>query len=604
MLVSGAVVFGAARGILVSGWSSARKGEPDMNVLIGGGAVLAWSGSVIAWLAGLPLHEGSYFEAAAGIVTFALLGRWLELRNRYKAGESILALAQLQPGVARVESNAGVQELPLAEVRAGMCVRVAPGERIPVDGEVLEGRTTVDESWVTGESLPVERVPGHKVIGGTLNGDGALRVRVESAGGQAFLEQVLRIVREAQSGKPQLQRIADKVSVHFVRWVILAALGTVGVWLWVGAPGSRVQTALWHGLSVLVVACPCALGLATTVAVLAGTGRGAQLGILFRHGEALETLAKVRIVAFDKTGTLTRGHLEVVEWWERKSFEGGLLGMVAALEMHSAHPAALAVVRAAKKLGVRSGEALGVESVPGCGLKGEVEESVLMVGGAQWLQSAGVFLPECPEPERGQRLWIAVDGEFAGWFRVADQIREEAHGVIAALQECGVEPVLLSGDSSATVAAIAEKAGIKRVFAGVRPDMKREMIRTLQTEGLTAMVGDGVNDTPALAQADIGIAMGGGTAAARQTADLTLIRDDLRSLLEAIALSRRTIRVIRENLFLAFGYNALAVPLAAGVLEVWQGWSPGPLFASAAMAVSSVSVVLNALKLRTFGRKR
>jgi Cu+-exporting ATPase len=604
MGLSAFVVFVAARGILLAGWAALRRGAPDMNVLLGAGATLAWGGSVAAWLAGVPAHEGSYFEAAAGIVTFALFGRWLELRNRFKAGESIVALAELQPGVASVEKDSGVEAVPLSGVSVGMCVRVAPGERIPVDGEVLEGHSTVDESWVTGESVPVVRGPGQRVIGGTLNGDGALRLRVESAGAQAFLQQVLKIVREAQAGKPQVQRLADRVSVHFALWVVIAAVITSGVWWFVGAPDGRLQTALLRGLSVLVVACPCALGLATSVAVLAGTGRGAQLGILFRNGEVLETLAKVRVVAFDKTGTLTHGRLEVEEWWERKSFEGALLGMVAAAEKQSVHPAALAVVRAAARLGVPVGEAAKVEAVPGCGLKAEVAEERLLVGTAVWLEKEGVFLPDTPPIEREQRLWVAVDGEFAGWFRVADQIRAESAAVVSELKRRGIEPVLVSGDNATTAGRVAELAGITRVFAGVRPDGKREIVQGLQSEGLTAMLGDGVNDTPALAQADVGVAMGGGTAAARQTADVTLIRDDLRSLLDAVDLSQKTLRVIRENLFLAFGYNVLAVPLAAGVFSGRLGWTPGPVAASAAMAVSSVSVVLNALRLRSFGRKR
>ena len=604
MGLSAAVVFGAARGILVAGWAALLRGAPDMNMLLGAGATLAWGGSVAARLAGVPAHEGAYFEAAAGIVTFALFGRWLELRNRFKAGESIMALAELQPGVARVEKESGFEDVPLSGVSVGMCVRVAPGERIPVDGEVLEGHSTVDESWVSGESAPVLRGPGQRVIGGTLNGEGALRLRVESAGAQAFLQQVLKIVREAQAGKPQVQKLADRVSVHFALWVVIAALGTAGVWWLVGAPDDRLQTALLRGLSVLVVACPCALGLATSVAVLAGTGRGARLGILFRNGEVLETLAKVRVVAFDKTGTLTHGRLEVEEWWERKSFEGNVLGMVASAEKQSAHPAAVAVVRAAVRLGKSAGEATRVEAIPGCGLKAVVEEQQVLVGTAGWLEKEGVYLPETPASEREQRLWVAVDGEFAGWFRVADQIRAEAPAVVAELKKRGVESVLISGDNPTTASRIAELAGIKRVFAGVRPDGKRDIVQRLQGEGLTAMLGDGVNDTPALAQADVGVAMGGGTAAARQTADLTLIRDDLRSFLDAVDLSQKTLRVIHENLFLAFGYNILAVPLAAGVFSGWLGWTPGPVAASAAMAVSSVSVVLNALRLRSFGRKR
>jgi Cu+-exporting ATPase len=312
----------------------------------------------------------------------------------------------------------------------------------------------------------------------------------------------------------------------------------------------------------------------------------------------------VRFVAFDKTGTLTHGRMEVEEWWERKSFEGCVMGMVAAAEKQSAHPVALAVVRAAVQRRLSLGEATGVEAVPGLGLKAQVDGCEILVGAARWLETEGIYLPAATEGERAERLWVAVDGEFAAWFRVADQVRDEAAWVVAALKRLGVEAVMISGDNPVTAGKVAAAVGVSRVFAGVRPEGKSEIVSDLQKDGLAAMVGDGVNDTPALAQADVGIAMGGGTAAARQAADVTLIRDDLRSLLDAVELSQRTLQVIRENLFFAFAYNALAVPVAAGVLEVWLGWAPGPVAASAAMAVSSVSVVLNALRLRFFSRTR
>jgi Cu+-exporting ATPase len=429
-------------------------------------------------------------------------------------------------------------------------------------------------------------------------------VQVESAGRDAFLQQVLRIVREAQGGKPKVQRIADKVSVHFAFWVVVTSLVTGLAWLVFGPEGGRVHAAFWHGLAVLVVACPCALGLATAVAVLAGTGRGAQLGILFRNAEALEVLSNAKVVAFDKTGTLTQGRLEVVEWWERKSFDGRLLSWVAAAEKQSAHPAADAVVRAAKAMGKPVGGAESVEAVSGRGLRARVEDQELQIGSADWLEVEGVVLPEATPEQRAERIWVALDGEFAGWFRVADQIRAESAEVVRALRQRGIEPVLISGDNALVAGRIAEQAGITRVYAGVRPEGKRDIILQLQTEGVTVMVGDGVNDTPALAQADVGIAMGRGTAAARQTADVTLMRDDLRSVLAALDLSRKTVWVIRENLALAFGYNALSIPLAAGIFEAMHGWAPGPVMASAAMGLSSVSVVLNALRLSSFGRVR
>ncbi len=601
-VLSGAVVFGAAASILRSAWGAVRRRAPDMDFLVGTGAVLAWGGSVYAWLTGAMTgamggagHGGGYFEVAAGIVTFALFGRWLELRNRIKAGEAIRALAQLQPGTVRVSVLGVVHEVGLAEVRPGDVVLVAPGERLAVDGVVLEGSSAVDEAWVTGESAPVVRGPGDPVTGGTVNGEGALRVRVSAAGRDAFLQQVLRIVREAQTSKPPVQRLADLVAGRFALGVFLVALGTALCWGLVSPQGNRVHAAFWHGLTVLVVACPCALGLATPVAVLAGTGRAAREGVLFRGGAALELLSKVRTVVFDKTGTLTQGRLEVAEWWESRSFDGRLLELVAAAEQHSAHPAGAAVVRAAVAGNGRLPEANAVSAIPGRGLRAEVDGVHLLVGTYELLEEAGVGLPADP---RDGRVWIAADGVFSGWFRLEDRLRPEAAGVVAALRKRGVESVLLSGDQQAVAEAIAAKTGILKCYAGIRPDGKRRIIEELQAGGVTAMLGDGVNDAPALAQADVGIAMGGGTAVARQTSDVTLIRDDLRLLLTAMDLSRKTLSIIRQNLFLAFGYNVLAIPLAAGLLEAWDGWAPGPLAASAAMALSSVSVVCNALRLR------
>jgi len=566
---------------------------------VGAGAVLAWGGSLYAWLSGemggVVHGGGGYFEVAAGIVTFALFGRWLELRNRFKAGEAIRGLAQMQPGTVRLAALDGVREVPLADVKTGDVVLVEPGERVAVDGVVLEGCSAVDEAWVTGESAPVERRPGDPVTGGTINGDGSLRVRVSAAGRDAFLQQVLRIVQEAQGSKPPVQRLADRVAGRFALGVFLVALGTALCWGLVSPEGQRIHSAFWHGLTVLVVACPCALGLATPVAVLAGTGRAAREGVLFRGGAALERLSKLRTVVFDKTGTLTQGRLEVAEWWESRSFHGRMLEMVAAAEQHSAHPAAAAVVRAAAAGKASLPVASSVSAVPGRGLRAEVDGVRLLVGTHELLEEEGVALPA--DPNDG-RVWIAADGAFSGWFTLEDRVRPEAHEVVAELRKRGVESVLLSGDQKAVAERIAAQTGIQKCFSGARPDAKRRIVAELQTGGVTAMVGDGVNDAPALAQADIGIAMGGGTAVARQTSDVTLIRDDLRLLLLAMDLSRKTLSIIRQNLFFAFGYNVLAIPLAAGLLEAWDGWAPGPLAASAAMALSSVSVVGNALRLR------
>jgi len=597
-VVSGLVVLWAGAGILRAAFSSVLRLSPDMDTLVGGGAILAWGGSVLESLNGGG-HHGSYFEAAAGIVTFALLGRWLEAMARSSAGAAIQSLAELQPGTAFVERDGVRVEVPIREVQQGMIVQVAPGERIAVDGEIVEGDSFVDESWVTGESIPVKRKAGDAVVGGTINGAGALRVRVMATGRDAFLQQVVAIVREAQSTKPPIQRLADVVSGQFSLGVLGVAVLTVTVWWWWGEGPLALKNAFWHGLSVLVVACPCALGLATPVAVLVGSGTAAKRGILFRSGAALESLSKVKQSVFDKTGTLTVGRMEVVEWWERELFHRQVLGWVAAAEEKSAHPIARAVLYSAKKDGVRiSRDVTSVEAVPGTGIKAVVEGRTLLIGNVNLMQVSGVVLPEPSHLPHEEKIWVAVDGEFAAWFRVADRMREEAPEVVEALKGLGIRSILLTGDHAQVAASIAEAVGILEVRAGVRPDGKRDAVMELQKAGgPVLMVGDGINDAPALAQADVGVAMGGGTAVARQTADVTLMRDDLRSLVEAIDLSKRTLRVIRQNLVFAFGYNVLALPLAAGVTES-LGWSPGPVVASAAMALSSVSVVLNALRLR------
>jgi heavy metal translocating P-type ATPase len=618
-LISGLVVFGAAGGMVRSAGRALWRREPGMDLLVGGGAVLAWMGSVLAvFFPGSA--QGAYFEAAAGIVTFALLGRWMESEARGAAGEALHALARLQPDQARVEAQPGgalpgqaggarVRSLAVAQITPGMIVQVAPGERIPVDGEVLEGRSFVDESWVSGEALPVLREPGHRVVGGTVNGREALRVRVLASGREAFLQRVLRIVREAQASKIPIQRMADAASWHFCTGVLLLAALTGGLWLWArGGEGGAWSEAFWHALSVLVVACPCALGLATPVAVLVAGGAAARRGILFRSGEALERLAGLGVVVFDKTGTLTGGRMEVREWWERTGFEGRVLEWVAAAEQRSTHPVADAVVRAAAQRGVKNGGGAGVgdvervEAVGGAGLRARVCGRELRVGTRAFL--AGESVEWCGPQESAppaDAVWIAVDGEFAGWFRVGDALRPESREVVAELKRRGIRTVLLSGDAEAVAAEVGRAAGIGEVHSGVRPDGKLEVVRRLQGEGGgVAMVGDGMNDAPALAQADVGIAVGGGTAVARDASGVVLLRDDLRGVVAALEISRATLRVIRQNLGLAFGYNLLAIPLAAGVV---QGWAPGPVVASAAMALSSVSVVLNALRLRSAGRR-
>ena len=609
---SGAVVFGAGIGILRSAWAATRRRMPDMDFLVGGGALSAWAGSsFFAWISATRpgahsgSSHGSFYEAAAGIIAFALLGRWLETRTRSRAGRALEELAALQPRTARVRvaTDAPPMEIPIAEVKPGMNVFVPPGERIPVDGLIASGNSAVDESWLTGEPVPVPRRAGDRVLAGSVNGAGALELTAESSGSDVSLQQVLALVREAQSSKPPIQRFADRIAGRFSLGILLASLLTTSVWLLIGSREDDPEAwadAFWRGLSVLVVACPCALGLATPVAVVAGTGTAALRGVLFRSGAALERLSAVRTVVFDKTGTLTLGALEVEEWWESAGYGGDVLRWVAAAESRSAHPIGAAVLRAAVARNVSLPAVAQVRMNADGGIFAEVENHTLQVGPSAALRKAGIALPACPETEVASRVWIAVNGVFAGWFRTADPLRKEAPAVVERLRRSGQRIVLLSGDAEERAKAVAMAVGISEVTAGVRPEGKKVSIAQLQKAGgRVAMVGDGINDAPALAQADVGLALASGTSTAQQTADVLLIRPDLHSVADALDIARATMRVIRQNLALAFGYNLLAVPLAAGLFLPWIPWSPGPAAASAAMAFSSISVVLNALRLRS-----
>ncbi len=619
-VVSGFVVLWAGSPILVGAFFAVRRLAPDMDFLVGLGSLSAWLGSLVVCIDGAmsggeavvgsgSMRMGSgFFEAGAGIVTFALLGRWLEQRTRAKAWEWLHGLVSMQPQTVRVREGSQVREVALSDVRVGTQVVVPPGERIPVDGVICEGESFVDESWVSGEPVAVWRGSGDSVVGGTVNGGGGLVVAVSREGRDAYLRKIIQIVREAQLGKPSIQRLADRVSEWFSWGVLAGSAVTVLLWLLSGPIELTWRSALWHGLSVLVVACPCALGLATPVAVLAGTGSAALNGVLFRNGAALEQLASVGTVIFDKTGTLTRGNVEVVEWWEHRRFGGRLIATLAALEARMQHPVAAAVVRAANERGLAFPKVSSVQSVPGRGLRGIVEGSEIIAGSVELMRAEGVDLPDDGAQGASGRFWVAVNGEFAGWFRVSDAIRPEALSVLGRLRERGLKLVLLTGDEEGRAREVAASLKFDEVAWGVLPDGKREAVARLQRElrvaggsGLVAMVGDGINDAPALAQADVGIAMAEGTAVARETAAVTLMRANLATLLVALEISGRTIAVIRQNLVFAFGYNLLALPFASGALEWLIPWAPGPVVASAAMALSSVSVVLNAVRLRSAG---
>jgi len=608
--------------VLWCGWPLLERGARslatrrlNMFTLIGLGVAVAWGFSVVATL--LPgvvpqalRHGGQaalYFESAAMIVTLVLLGQVLELRARQRTGAALRALLDLAPKQAlRIGADDVETSVPLAELRAGDRLRVRPGEKVPVDGVVLEGQGAVDESMVTGESQPVAKAPGDGVIGGTLNGMGGFVMRAEHVGADTLLARIVQTVAEAQRSRAPVQGLADRVSAWFVPAVIVVAVLAAVAWMTFG-PEPRLAHAIVVAVSTLIIACPCALGLATPMSMTVGMGRGAQAGVLFRNAEALERLRAVDTVVLDKTGTLTLGRPEVVNVIPVDGVaESELLRFAASLEQASEHPLAGAVVAAAKARGLRLGRSYGFRAVAGKGAIGVVQLGNVAVGNAALMEEAGVdVLALEPEAERlrvlGQTvIFVGIDGVAVGLLGVADPLKPEAWEVVQQLKADGRRLVMLSGDHAASVRAIADQLGIDEVAAGVLPEQKAERVRELRAAGRTvAMVGDGVNDAPALAVADFGIAMGAGTDIAKQAAAVTLVSGDLRGLGRALRLSDATMRNVGQNLLFAFGYNALGVPLAAGVLYPFLGVLLTPAFAAAAMSLSSVSVIANALRLRS-----
>ena len=597
-------------------WLSLRTGHLNMFTLIGLGTGAAWLFSAVATV--LPAswfppafrdHGGAvpvYFESAAVIVALVLLGQILELQARGRVSGAIKALLGLSPKSAlRVQDDGRDEEVPVAEVAPGMLLRVRPGEKVPVDGSVVEGRSSVDESMVTGEPIPVEKGAGERVTGGTVNGNGSFVMRAERVGKDALLAQIVRMVGEAQRSRAPVQRLADAVAGWFVPAVVASALAAFAAWaLW--GPEPRLAYALVNAVAVLIIACPCALGLATPMAIMVGTARGAGAGILVRSAEALETFGKVDLLLIDKTGTLTVGKpvLARIESGAGTS-EEELLRLAAGLERGSEHPLAAAILAGARGRGIDPEAAARFGYRPGLGVEGDVGGRSVAVGTAALLRDLGIdpgtleARAEVVRREGGTVVLVALDGRAAGLLEVRDPVKPGAAGAVAALVADGVEVVMLTGDARTTAEAVAREVGISRVEAGVLPAAKGEVVARYLAEGrIVAMAGDGVNDAPALAAASVGVAMGTGTDVAMETAGITLVRGEMTGLLRARRLSRGTMRNIRQNLFWAFAYNTLGVPLAAGVLYPFTGLLLSPMIASAAMSVSSVTVILNALRLR------
>jgi Cu+-exporting ATPase len=595
-------------------WASLKFRHLNMFTLIGMGVGVAYVYSVVASIAPGIFPEsfrgegGSadvYFEAAAAITVLVLLGQVLELRARSRTSSAIRALLDLSPKMARrIRPDGGEEDIPLEQVQPGERLRVRPGEKVPVDGVVLEGASALDESMITGESMPVEKGPGARVIGATVNGTGSLIMRAERVGSETLLAQIVKLVGEAQRSRAPIQRLADKVSAYFVPAVVATSIVTFIVWSIFG-PEPALAYALVNAVAVLIIACPCALGLATPMAIMVGTGRGAHAGVLIKNAEALEILEKVNMLILDKTGTLTQGKPELESVVAVGISEPELVRLVASLEQGSEHPLAAAIVRGAEANGIKLAPVSEFKSLTGRGVTGRIDGHTVAVGNEALFSDLGVnaseLLKRAEELRReGQTvMFAAVDGRPAGLLGVADPIKASTPEAIRALRADGVHVVMLTGDSRTTAQAVARKLGLDEFEAEVLPEKKSEVVKRMQAQGrVVAMAGDGVNDAPALAQANVGIAMGTGTDVAIESGGVTLLKGDLRGIVRARRLSKATMRNIRQNLFFAFIYNALGVPVAAGVLYPFFGILLSPIIAAAAMSFSSVSVIGNSLRLR------
>jgi Cu+-exporting ATPase len=615
MILATLVVFWGGWIFFVRGWQSIITRNLNMFTLIGLGIAVAWSYSAIAVMlpnifpVSVRLHSGLvpvYFESAAMITVLVLLGQVLELRARSRTNMAITLLLGLSPKTARlIKENGTEEDIPLEHVIPGNALRIRPGEKVPVDGTVIEGSSNVDESMVTGEPLPVEKFAGTKLIGATVNGTGSLIMKAEKVGADTMLSQIVHMVAEAQRSRAPIQKLVDVVASYFVPIVVSVAILTLIVWgLW--GPEPRLAHAVINAVAVLIIACPCALGLATPMSIMVGTGKGAMVGVLFKNAESLEVMKKVDTLIVDKTGTLTEGKPCLMSTHAVKDFdENELLKLAASLEQASEHPLAEAIVRGAKDRQIELSHVDDFQSITGKGVTGSVASHNVVLGNLKLLESLNIDagdLTKCADVLRkeGQTVMLlAVDGKAAGTISVADPIKETTLDAIEALHKEGLKIVMLTGDSEFTARAVAKKLNIDDVQAEVLPEQKARVVKSLQAQGrVVAMAGDGINDAPALAQAHVGIAMGTGTDVAMESAGVTLVKGDLRGIVRARRLSRATMSNIRQNLFFAFVYNSLGVPIAAGVLYPVFGLLLSPMIAAVAMSFSSVSVITNALRLR------
>ena len=608
------VVLWAGWPFFKRGWRSVQTRNLNMFTLIAIGVGVAWFYSAVVMLfpglfpASMTHHGkiGIYFEAAAMITVLVLLGQVLELRARGRTGHAIRGLLDLTPPTARLVTDGEESEVPLSHVKAGDHLRVRPGEKIPVDGRALEGRTTIDESMITGEALPVEKNPGDRVIGGTLNNTGSIVMEAERVGSDTVLAQIVQMVSEAQRSRAPIQRLADKVAAYFVPAVLLVAVLTFVAWVWVG-PEPRLAHGIVNAVAVLIIACPCALGLATPMSIMVGVGRGAHSGILIKNASAIEVMEKVTMLVVDKTGTLTEGKPRVAKIVTAGGIsEDDLLVAAAAAEQQSEHPLASAIVAAAKEKNLVLEKISDFISTTGGGVTGTTTRGRILVGKPAFLREQEIAGLEELETQsathqnEGQTvIFVAIGDRAAGMIAVADPIKQSTPEAVHELQRLGLKIIMLTGDNERTARGVAKTLGIDQVEAGVAPKDKHERVKELRAgKSMVAMAGDGINDAPALAAADVGIAMGTGADVAMESAGITLVKGDLNGIVKAIHLSRAVMRNIRQNLFFAFFYNALGIPIAAGLLYPFFGLLLSPMIAGAAMSLSSVSVIANALRLR------